>query len=227
MAENLTLGLLGGLRVESGGLIYDYDSVGSGPVSLNFRNPRKYKQYMDKTSLTPFRTGTGPRTGYAYGDEVGEANDTQIAEFVDGFPDGMPVLYLRARQGAPVTGSPSEVVGRDFAAGRQYDLTQVIGYTKANIGAGKDSGAQADYKDGPPWPQHGLQTADASKTVNPGPQRAPGDGNSYAYPYDLNAFMRHPTVPTAAKQQDAYMLISAGADRIYGTKDDIQFPAVK
>ena len=236
MSENLTLGLLGGFTMlPSGSWVYDYDAVGTGSISLNARNPKKFKAYMDKSNLTPFRPpGSGPgagRDGYAFGDEVAEANDSQIAEFVDGFPDVLPILYLRAKQGAPVTGAQSVVVTNttNYANQMQYDLGQVIGYTGTNIGVGKDRDALKDYSPPPATnanPTHGLRTADPAKSVYQNQnQRPPGDGNTYAYPYDLNAYMRHPTLAGAARQQDGYYLISAGADRIYGTKDDITFPA--
>jgi hypothetical protein len=43
----------------------------------------------------------------------------------------------------------------------------------------------------------------------------------YSYPYNIVAALRHPTLPNTPKQQDGFILISAGSDRVYGTKDDI------
>lgn len=229
MSENLTIGLVGGIVNTPTGVQYDYDAVGQGPVSLNNRNPKKFKAYMDKANLSPFRGTTGTRTGYGYGDEVAEADDTPVAEFVDTFSDGMPILYLRAKLGAPVSGAPSVVVTNttNYAQQGQYDLNQVIGYTGTNIGAGKDQDVGKEYIPAlrpNERPFHGFRTANPANSVNQA-NRPPGDGPTYVYPYDLNAYMRHPTLAGAAKQQDGYLLISAGADRIYGTKDDITFPA--
>ena len=229
MSENLTLGLLGGLYNLNGTIGYDPLLVGSGPMGLNPRNPKKGKAYMDKVNLSPFDS-TAQRY-LDYKDEVADADDTEIPEFLDGFPDGMPILYLRAKQGAPVTGTPSVVVTNtaNYTDQGQYDLSQVIGYTGTNIGVGKDQDAKKDYQPAVSPPErpafHGFRTADPTRTVNQGNNRPPGDGTSYVYPYDLNAYMRHPTLAGAGRQQDGYFLISGGADRIYGTKDDITFPA--
>jgi type II secretory pathway pseudopilin PulG len=240
MAENLTLGLLGGLYVDASNAVrYNPDLVGSGPMGLNLRNPKKFKAYMDKANLSPFDPST---QSYHYVDEASlpdGANDTDLAEFVDTFPDGMPILYLRAKQGAPnLAGNPNApsvwvTNTTNYVQQGQYDLNQVIGYTNTKIGVGKETSVVKEFipaaPPGPggrdPLPYHGLKTADPTKTVNQGAQRPPGDGSTYTYPYDLNAFMRHPTLAGACKQQDGYFLISAGADRIYGTKDDITFPA--
>ena len=222
-AENLTLGLLGGLVINSSGVQYDLNAVGQGPISLNPRNPKKFKAYMDKVSLTP--RDQDPAKGYDFKDDVADAEDTQIAEFVDKFPDGLPILYLRANQGRPGVASNTT----NYAQQEQYDLNQIIGYTKLNIGVGKEVPAE-EYAPSPAtFPQHGLKTVDPTKSVITPGVPPPGQGTTYQYPYDFYAFMRHPTLSTATtqvpKQKDGFLLISAGADRVYGTKDDIQFPA--
>jgi hypothetical protein len=53
----------------------------------------------------------------------------------------------------------------------------------------------------------------------------PPAGQTYYYPYDLYGFMRHPSLTNVPRQKDGYILISAGADRIYGTRDDAVYPA--
>jgi prepilin-type N-terminal cleavage/methylation domain-containing protein len=228
MAENLTLGLLGGLVNDQGVVKYNPDLVGQGPLGLNPRNPKKYHAYMDKVSLTTM----DPTQGYHFKDDVAEAEDTELAEFVDRYPDPIPILYLRAKPGAPVKtqGSQTIIVTNTATYSDQgpYDLNQVISYTKKNIGVGKDSDVAKEFK--PPLSgnlpiSHGFKTADPGKTINENPPRQSGDGTTYQYPYDLNAYMRHPSLPNAMKQQDGFLLISAGPDRIYGTKDDLQYPA--
>src|SRR6185436_7680543 len=72
--ENLVLGLLGGLTyVEGKAPKFDKNAIGNGPVGLNPRNPKKYRAYMDKVSLSECK----------FKDESGEADDTDIPEFVD------------------------------------------------------------------------------------------------------------------------------------------------
>lgn len=235
-AENLVLGLLGGLRV--GGtagnytLIYDPSAVGSGPSSLNPANVRRYTPYIDAVNLS-WQNFNGLKTG-KYGDDAapltsataGGADDTIIPEFVDNFPDGMPILYARARIGAnraSTTGTPTDadngIIGTNKSPTNQYDLDQFIGYTSVNIGTGRAS--EDDYFNnntniGKPNPSyHGLKTVNTSATAIP--------GTGYFYPFDAYAYFQNDPKSNVktARQKDGYVLISAGPDRIYGTRDDI------
>ena len=218
MAENLVLGLLGGLVVRSDKITYDKDAIGGGPVSLSTRNPKKYRAYMDKVGLS----------AGDYGDDIVDAaavKDSPIPEFLDRFPDPMPILYMRAKVGASGIVSNKALIG----AQEQYDLKQIEAYTTVKIGVGKEAPADDDFRPGPvPSSQadklkHGLQTADKNKTMTDGnPQ-----GAQFQYPYDLYAFMRHPSMPNTPRQKDGYILISSGPDRIYGTKDDAVYPPVR
>jgi hypothetical protein len=87
----------------------------------------------------------------------------------------------------------------------------------SNIGEGK-SPPEDDYKDGdvpnPPY-EHGL------KTVDPNALLSPKDDADYVFPFDAYPYFKHPTLLDTPRQKDGYILISAGADRIYGTRDDI------
>src|SRR5437868_7785672 len=62
-AENLVLGLLGGLVIGKDGTItYDPNAIGNGPGSLNPRAPKKYRAYMDKVNITALPSPTGSGT---------------------------------------------------------------------------------------------------------------------------------------------------------------------
>jgi hypothetical protein len=209
-SENLVLGLLGGLVFKNNKLTYDPAAVGNGPVSLNPKNPKKYHAYMDKVSLCEGD----------YKDEAGDADDSEIAEFVDRFPSPMPILYMRANIGA--TGIVS--AEKPIAQQEQYDLKQIKAYTLVDpgkmIGVGKEAPSDDEFK--PTIPpsatdrdkqKHGLREVSNTATLQS------------KYPYDLYAFMRHPSMTNVPRQKDGYILISAGADRIYGTKDDAVYPA--
>jgi hypothetical protein len=226
-SENLVLGLCGGFVRETSGVIYDPNLIGNGPFSLNPGNPKKYQAYMDKNNLSEGD----------YIDDSGDADDSVIPEFLDRFPDGMPVLYLRAKTGAPTgsaTGGTSEsrsivTNSTTYSAQGQYDLRQILAYTDRTIGVGKEWPADAEYSPNlrPPNPnakKHGLRTvtptASYTETITPGGQF----GTTYFYPYDLYAYLRHPSIPNTPRNKDGFILISAGADRIYGTRDDIQQP---
>jgi hypothetical protein len=216
MAENLVLGLLGGLYNDNGVIKYDPDLIGQGPLGLNPRNPKKYHAYMDKVSLPAYDAANKAYKDFK--DDVADAEDTEIPEFLDKYPDPLPILYLRAKPGAAGIASNST----DYTQQEQYDLNQVIGYTKTNIGVGKDVSA-GEYKNAT-WPQHGLRTVDKTAMVYESAPPA-GMGSKYVYPYDFYAYMRHPTIAGTPKQKDGFLLISAGPDRVYGTKDDLQYPA--
>jgi len=215
-SENLVLGLLGGLVYTDNKLTFDPTAVGNGPISLNRSNPKKYRAYMDKVSLSEGD----------YKDEAGDADDTEIPEFVDRFPSPMPILYMRANVGA--TGIVSKEL--QSTAQQQYDLKQIKAYTLATpgkqIGVGKDAPSDDEFKPSPPATDrdkvsHGLRDVRPNASIqNPAPS-----GQQYFYPYDLYGFMRHPSMTNVPRQKDGYILISAGADRIYGTKDDAVYPA--
>jgi len=217
-SENLVLGLLGGLVFKDGKYTYDDTAVGNGPISLNSKNPKKYRAYMDKVSLSDGD----------FKDEAGDADDSNIREFVDRFPSPMPILYMRANVGA--TGIVSKELQR--GAQQQYDLKQIKAYTLVDpgkmIGVGKEAPSDDEFKPAIPAntpdrdkQKHGLRDVQPNASIlNP-----PPPGQQTFYPYDLYGFMRHPSMTNVPRQQDGYILISAGADRIYGTKDDAVYPA--
>ena len=241
MAENLVLGLLGGLRPSVSGtgalqIQYDPSQIGRGPMSLNPSNPKVYAAYSDQKNLS-WRDENGRRSG-AFKDDVGSAQDTIIPEYVDTFSDPLPILYLRAKRGtsAPYNDQDDNPVitdDIDFSTGRrgQYDLSQIYAYTESAIGVGKNipqyyvNGSTVNAPQ-PPNAMHGLRTVDVRAVL--GPQ---SDSN-YDYPYDAFPYFRDPTLSgpqlpasppgrQVPRQKDRFILISAGADRIYGTKDDI------
>jgi prepilin-type N-terminal cleavage/methylation domain-containing protein len=250
--ENLALGLLGGLTlVQRAALIqvtFDPSQVGLGPMNLNPANPKRYPKYMDALNLSwNTRLPSGLKSG-KYIDDAGAANDTAIPEFVDRFPDAMPILYLRCKRGvdpilpsAPSYGATSNsVVTYDknynsTTSGSRvgaYDLSQIIGYTGANppIGVGRTARA-SDYVPSATAPlPHGLQTVTTSSTSSASMNKA---DSAYAYPYDAFPYFENPAnlrgvgvTKTGSevelpRQKDGYILIAPGKDRTYGTDDDI------
>ena len=203
--ENCVLGLLGGIQATtgSGGAVtYTYDPalVGVGPNSLNPRQPKRYPAFIDAKYLS---SATGPKTGH-FGGEFGEANDTIIPEFVDQFPNALPILYLRARTGAVANGTRNATnnsVITESSASSQYTLGQITGYTAA-------------------LPSQGLKTLGfATPFVPLDPKVMPYD----AYGYFASPASVAGATPdqTLARQKDSFILISAGKDRVYGTPDDI------
>jgi type II secretory pathway pseudopilin PulG len=233
-SENLVLGLLGGLRATGTpgalALVYDPSIVGQGAQSLNPAQPKRHTAYIDPINLS-WRTENGLKTG-KYEDGAGAATDTLIPEFVDRYPgtEAMPIIYLRSKTGVqPVTGSPlpannNAVVTNNtmnpsgvFRYGA-YDISQLLPYTGTNppIGEGKRIAAK-EYVNSTTYPRHGLQTVRPDTSLN----AQPPAGLNYAYPYDAFPYLENPGSKGVARQKDGYILISAGADRVYGTRDDI------
>jgi prepilin-type N-terminal cleavage/methylation domain-containing protein len=251
MAENLMLGLCGGLSLKIDGagnvdpttLIYDPTLVGNGPNSLNTVGPKKHsKPYLELKNII-WRNQAGKKSGH-WIDDGGAANDTIIPEFVDNYNDAMPILYLRARKGARgtvttpttdnntiITYTVNERPFNDpaFRIG-QFDLRQIIGYTGTNIGAGRKLGSDPiGWGTGPV--AHGLRMD--VKSVNMSVQPA---NPEYRFPYDAYPYFRNQSLSSPSETdstfasgprndvpygQNAYILISAGPDRVYGTKDDV------
>jgi type II secretory pathway pseudopilin PulG len=259
MAENLVLGLAGGLRLDPGGtgkVMYDPGLVGKGPASLNQLSPRNYPPYLDVQSAGNGSSGGQPlswrRNAAASGhwtgqfkDEAATAQDSAIPEILDRFPDGLPILYLRARTGLPAfSGTAAKAYNGVISSKNNqniqttnslsgsldpYDLSQIYGYTRQQTGGNfigvSKRPPRSDYPQGttpnPPYAQ-GLATADPSHLLNPGQTPPPGVSSpSYVFPLDAYPYLADPQFPNTARRKDSYILISAGPDRIYGTFDDI------
>lgn len=224
MAENVYLGLMGGLKPATAWtaaapvLEFDKNIAGQGPRYLS-STPKKLPPYGDNTDLTSHATGNPPVFDghFVDGNDIA-ADDSDVPEFVDRFPDAMPFLILRARVGI-VTTPNGPVVTALPSSTAQYDQTQVTPYTGATgggyIGVGKTQDSEWTNL---PFPNHGFNLApDASLTTKrPDPPPA-----TWTYPYNIHAALRHPTLADTPKQKDGYMIISAGIDRVYGTRDDI------
>ncbi len=106
-SENLVLGLMGGLALDTSGdgylLWFNKNIVGQGPSSLNKLNPRHFDPFLQppaswlSSSLNPLNlnpTGNGE-----FLDQAGRwCGDTNIPKFIDQFPDPLPIIYVRARR---------------------------------------------------------------------------------------------------------------------------------
>ncbi|MGA3066769.1 MAG: prepilin-type N-terminal cleavage/methylation domain-containing protein [Tepidisphaeraceae bacterium] len=253
--ENLVLGLLGGLRIDpalnaNGGNnpAFAPAEVGLGPLSLNPANPRRYSPFIDPKYILwcsnlngqisqTLTMPTNPIPFHDLGDTPDTArNDTPIPEFVDRFPHPMPILYLRARTGAPgvvsdgIITEPSDV-NSNVTAAYQYDLRDLYGY----LGYGSSPGTATNLG----LPQgsfHNLAGLGTVPTSWPPPQ-APKAGvsstasnvNTDAFNYFANFGYTPTNYSTTGdtnyyarpRSVDSFILIAAGPDGIYGTQDDI------
>jgi prepilin-type N-terminal cleavage/methylation domain-containing protein len=203
MSENLVLGLVGGLGFNSGGqVIFAKEFVGKGPRTLGSGAASKVMApfYGANDRITSYALApTNPAWGLVIGNNQQPLNtDSAIPEFLDSFPETMPILYYRAHRSAPGVASD----GGSGGVLAQYDVRQNLVYLNVRMGMATPQAGHG----------HGLLTADV---YTPPGNRGPN------YRYNLTTFMASPNDPTRPRVPDGYVLISAGADRIYGTDDDV------
>ena len=213
-SENLVLGLMGGLKpvnpiTANSQPIYDKALVGKGPQNLSTYSASAWKQYepfIDAKTAGLDTQGSSAAGWTTWANHSGEIPgksafaDTTVPEFVDAFPDPMPILYMRAVRGAQGVKQGSNMVLIGAAtdtpvtkAGYQYYPSQLGMYTfppPSSIAAGAaQKQSQTDF---------------------------PNSFNDYfKLPEDTN------NPPTTVRSKDSYILISAGADRYYMTADDV------
>lgn len=227
MAENLYLGLMGGLvpdPANAGQFIFDPTAAGQGPRWLGLGTPRKLHPYGDNTNITQTADSAYPVPTGDYHDDVADCGDSIVPEYLDRIPTPMPFLYLRARTGAPDVVTATPAPGLNGLG--QYDLTQVSSYTSEKtpgsgfIGESKVDDGEPRIPNTSPYYQHGFTNA-----AGDAPVAGATVGTGQPYPYNIYAALRHPTLMhgglPAAKQEGGFILISPGIDRVYGTKDDI------
>lgn len=251
MPENLVLGLSGGLRYDNNGttsinddrVVYDPQIAGQGPFNLVPNRPTKAVAYFAETREMSWRLLGAGKSG-EWEDAASETaptsfqvDDTIIPEYLDRYPDRMPILYLRPRSSAynanialsptnnpVVTDGRVRLSGGRFTAVASYDLEQINAYTNARIGVGRSLKA-GDYKGytdavagGEIARPHGIRTVDTDATL----RNPPASGKKYYYPYDAYSYLLDPAsqVPQP-RGQGRYILIAAGKDRVFGTDDDI------
>lgn len=226
-SENLVLGLYGGLRYDTATskVVYDPSYVGQGPMSLNSFSPKKYTAFMSDAKLLSWRDDTAGKTGH-YKDDAAAANDSVIPELVDRFPQGMPILFLRASAGAQSTGTTAADNGvityQSATRGGQYQLEQIAAYTRTNIGEQRQLAAGRSYVPTSPSYAHGLSSVNFSASLDK-------SNSGYQYPFDAFPYLLNSTLSSTtstppvevARKKDEYILVSPGPDRIYGTEDDI------
>ena len=233
-SENLVLGLLGGLQPVAGGALqFDPAIVGRGPRGLRLTNPKSNNAFIDGVKLTPPPYGGGATPQGMFVDASGDADDSVVPEIVDSFSESMPILFLRATKGG--AGVISERTAQTIPAPNpptnlataQYHLQDIVGYTDSSIGVGKSIGYK-EYTTAPPNNErpHGLQDVQETATLDK-------SSGGYVYPFAAFPYFQNPSIPPSTTgrgslnfrstphNKDGFILISAGADRVYGTRDDI------
>lgn len=222
--ENLTLGLCGGLYMKTSGttsaIVYDPTKVGSGALGLyNYKAPQRYGPYITDTKaagLEPQYTGgvwlawNDPNHP---GDHFANQNlfsDSAVPEFMDAYPDAMPILYIRAVNGASgsISGAPA-TNGTVQAGNAAYDPNQLAPYVfPAAVPGGPVSLIASNDTFANPPAVDPQVLSDFNQPANaPTPAVTPA-----------NYFGQY-TSP-ATPRYKGYLLITAGPDRKYMTRDD-------
>jgi len=100
-SEDLVVTLSGGLTKDlttgAGKLGFDSKYLGQGPTNFNPLNPLKHEAFIaaDPSDLSPRDVPLGDPSGTQT-----FVKDTKIPEFMDKFPDGRAIIYVRANPGA-------------------------------------------------------------------------------------------------------------------------------
>jgi prepilin-type N-terminal cleavage/methylation domain-containing protein len=210
--ENLTLSLLGGVNPASAA--YTFSS--SGPVSFNPANPKQYHAYIDyvpaEMDWAPTMGGDGTYVAQ-YNFKNPPTKDTIIPEFIDGYSEPKPILYLRARRSAPAVIDGDD--NSDTLAGTkpaQYSRFDVLIYTGQDTAATPtDKGLANDAlkftNSQPPQPQYYQSWYDAFRNEGISPIDTAGHAP--------------PNITEVAKGKDGFLLIGAGPSRIWLGRDAI------
>ena len=219
--ENTVLGLLGGLKADGNEIVYSDLLVGQGPRSLSPANPKAYEAALGTDLTNAAGNGFFADEGLEGQDvdEVGRSFDSPIPEFLDSYPNPLPLLIYRARPGGRIVvaqGDEGANGGSDLRA--TFDVNDNSAYTNGRIGIGRAFGHDevpnalklvgdtfdADDEAGRISSSLYFLNKDLSRDVD-------GDGELTLGGSDK----------LVARQADGMIIVSAGPDRIYGTGDDI------
>jgi prepilin-type N-terminal cleavage/methylation domain-containing protein len=205
-SENLVLGLMGGITGTTPTLSINYTAtdVGMGPMSLNVLSQKRYESLGDP-KVFGLQSGGPPWTAWN-GLQIQNASlytDTVLPEFVDSFPDPLPILYLRAQSHTAAakavpgqTGTlPTGVSATSTAYVWDPSMLQPYIFPAVPDGATAAAGISNDQYTGTVYPQ--VQSD---------------------FPVPHYYFTQSDHVTPLSK--GGYMLIVAGKDRKFMTRDD-------
>ncbi|MDB5297335.1 MAG: type secretion system protein [Phycisphaerales bacterium] len=214
-SENLVVTLNGGyVFVAGANPTVNPQEVGKGPLNLSASPVKRVRHvpYVDASSGNLLPAGWDPTVALAnkaYWKINGAAGtdnpldmpggvtatniDSSAPEFVDNYSQPRAILYLRANVGGITPPStPPAGATTDYADDTyQYNYKHLLPYKRDAAG---------DF---------------AGDFLNFGGTASDED--------NLNAkdYFKHPSISDTPRGKDKYLLISAGADRRYGTPDDI------
>jgi type II secretory pathway pseudopilin PulG len=227
--ENMVLGLCGGLELNSGSATPTYNSndiqSSLGPLNLN---PNITKQTRHTAFIDATPSQQMPDLPWDGGNGMQGVSDSYIPEFMDKFTAynggfARPILYLRARLGNPVNAGTSTAVKVASAddTSTLYNYTHLLPYVNPTNG---------DFY-GFPGASSSIDTADqyvpiGSSTANPtyNPSTTPYVVQATTSSTLWDTYLGNPNMVTSPRGVNAYILISAGPDGVFGTQDDLFYP---
>jgi hypothetical protein len=205
-SENLVLGLTGGLNLtftSGAAAAFNYTASiitqSSGPQSLNtLLNSQKQSlaYYSPKPEELP-PTDTTTAANYL---PFGSA-DSVVPEYLDHIPGNV------IGQAGSVANLPPLNYGPIL-----YMRARVASTSMLSEGTGSPIGYQYNFSQLAPY---GLLTTNVSSKDFPA-----GPYGTVTYDSAMD-YIANPALANTPKGKDAFILISAGSDRIFGTKDDI------
>lgn len=229
--ENMVLSLLGGLEpgaTPPGSIALDFTKIGGGPMSMNpiITARKRYPSYVDAVPGTtiqsmPWQPTMGGPVGVIKSDVHGyDSRDTMIPEFIDRFPDPLPIIYLRANVGRP---NPPTATNTTAALNNTapYNYSGLLAYVRVSA-----NGTRVDFPSSSEDLNNNTvldsdEDLDGNGALTPD---FPDPGSNVPLPA---AYFRNPQVGVDTnratwqpRQKDAFIVIGAGPDRKYGTKDD-------
>jgi prepilin-type N-terminal cleavage/methylation domain-containing protein len=234
-SENLVLGLLGLINPPSSSTPAPLYNTGTGTttllppahdvLSLSALRPASY-HYIDYVPAELSAGSLNTTEGMA----AVPASDTIIPEFIDRFPDPLPILYMRANVGGNDTPA---VNNQDLGTNNQFVQYNFMELSPYGCNVPMSSGPSAQLK----LDTNYFTTLQQDVTM-------PGLSSDVQTPYtDYNGttavanssptaydgWLTNPNIgggasPTTTggtpRGKDGFILISAGKDRVYGTHDD-------
>jgi len=227
MTENMVLGLCGGLEYSTSGTpTYNSNDIVSslGPLNLN-PNITKQTRHPAFIDATPGQQmpdlGWDPSTTPPGNNGVQGSADSVIPEFMDKFNSynggsARPILYLRARVGnAANAGSTSLAqISSSNDTATQYNYKHLLPYQGPN-----------DFYRFPGSTDNSVDVTKAGANTAYSPwvvQGSSATGNAASTVWDT--YLGNPNQFTSPRGVNAYILISAGPDGIFGGQDDMFYP---
>ena len=228
--ENMVLSLAGGLEVDPSIAnpvtpgygqpkiikVDETTSIGKGPV--NFSSAAQYQTrrgaYIDASpgGLLPSRPYSNTGCVGLNNDLIGKApaagiGDSSVPEFLDAYTSHQrPILLLRANVGA---------VG-DSSAGAYFGVCTPMTAKNPTITGTPKLEQYTTY-----------EFSRYARGAAPNPSDFPGDfqwnltNDTFEFYQNEAMYLRHPSIANSPKSKDKFIMISAGPDGVFGTKDDI------